>query len=82
MYSISWFWYVCFPKNDLNSKLTLSKVKDVNTFISSFKFWVYGVAFFISVSENRLIVIGLWLKYGLAKGLGFCRVANTYYEKL
>lgn len=81
MCNMSWFWYVCSPKNDLNSKLTLSKLEDVNTFLSWFEFGVYGVAFFTSVSENRLIVIGLWLKYGLAKGLGFCSVASTYYDK-
>lgn len=64
-----------------NSKLILSKLEDVNTFLSWFEFWVYGVAFFTSVSENRLIVIGLWRKYGLAKGLGFCSVTSTYYDK-
>lgn len=37
---------------------------------------------FVTVCENGSIVIGSWLKYGLAKVLGLCSVANTYYEKL
>lgn len=69
-------------KNDLNNKLILSKLEEVNTFLSSFEFLVYGIAFFISVSENGLSVIGSGFKCGLAKGLDFFSVANKYYEKL